>query len=166
MENDGKNIAMAIKSLQAEKEKLYNAIQKIDQLVEALNGFVNGFVFPINETLFKNHIHSISPVIQINSRSVTEAAREYLVTTNKPASAIEIHQGLLDAGYEFPEKWGEKYTLKNLAITLSKNKDYFTLLDGGKYFLAPVPSQSKKIFIQSFSHIDSNEEINVYETAL
>src|SRR3989442_1550677 len=63
----------------------------------------------------------------------TPAARAYLEELNEPARAEDILKALEAGGFDFETQgWkGEKFRLKNLAISLSKNTAIFTRLPNG-----------------------------------
>lgn len=74
------------------------------------------------------------------------AAREYLETTGKPATAEEILQALERGGFDFEAQgWKENLRLRNLAISLGKNSSIFTRLPSGPFGLAKwYPNRMKK----------------------
>ena len=173
MANNEHPITLAIQHLEMEKEKLLRSIQQLEQFIDALKGFTDGFLFPENDVRFKN-LYGDSLIsaladrnqrIFIGSKSVAEAAREYLTKTGKPATASAIHQGLINSGYDFPEKWDEKFTLKNLAITLSKNKDYFVVHDGGVYSVRESESTKNKDIVSIQRATNEDISISLHTTA-
>lgn len=69
--------------------------------------------------------------------SLAGAVKKYLRMKGRSASAEEILGALEQGGYEFPEDWKKKDYLKNLAISLSKNRYDLVYVKSNKTFGLP-----------------------------
>jgi len=69
---------------------------------------------------------------QFFGKGLSTAVKEFLRLKGRACTAQEIFEALKVGGYEFPVEWKEKFMLKNLSISLGKNRVDFV----------PVPSST------------------------
>ncbi|MBX7151118.1 hypothetical protein K1X84_05720 [bacterium] len=63
---------------------------------------------------------------------VAPAVKQFLKMNGKAALIEEIFDALSTGGFEWPKDWKQKLRLKNLAISLSKNRYDFVIVDTAK----------------------------------
>jgi len=71
---------------------------------------------------------------QFFGKALTTAIREFLRMRGRAATAQEILEGLKTGGFEFPSEWGAKYLLRNLTISMSKNRNDFVYVKSSKAY--------------------------------
>lgn len=82
---------------------------------------------------------------QFFGKSLATAVREYLKFRGQACTAQEIYEGLRTGGYEFPKDWTLKYQLRNLTISLSKNrKDFVYVKSSNAYGLWEFYPEKKR----------------------
>lgn len=62
---------------------------------------------------------------QFFGKSLNGAVKEYLRIVGRAVPAREILEGLKRGGFEFPAHWAKEHWLKNLSISISKNRNDF-----------------------------------------
>lgn len=67
---------------------------------------------------------------QFFGKGLSTAVKEYLRLKGRATIVQEIYDALKKGGFEFPNNWKEKEQLKNLAISLSKNRYDFVIVPG------------------------------------
>ncbi len=121
------------KMLEGAYEELAKAEEKVRELKKAINTFsgMAGKTPPFSEI-------EASPVYgnlslrpdQFFGRGLSTAVKEFLRMKGRACTAQEILDALKEGGFEFPTDWKEKFMLKNLSISLGKNR----------YDFVPVPN--------------------------
>jgi len=62
---------------------------------------------------------------QFFGKGLSTAVKEYLKMRDQACTAQEIYDSLRAGGFEFPKDWTDKYQMRNLTISLSKNSSDF-----------------------------------------
>lgn len=62
---------------------------------------------------------------QFFGKSLNGAIKEYLRFVGRAVPVREIFEGLKRGGFEFPSHWAKEHWLKNLSISISKNRNDF-----------------------------------------
>jgi len=84
---------------------------------------------------------------QYFGKGLSTAVKEYLRSKGRAAIVQEIYEALKKGGFEFPDNWKEKEQLKNLTISLSKNRYDFVIVpgaDGNAYGLWEFYPEKKR----------------------
>ena len=133
-----KDVERAILAL---KEELKTTLDKVGELKRTINqlSVFQGESPPFTdiESSAIGGIISISPD-QFFGKGLATAVKEYLRIRGNAATPQEILDVLTKGGFEFPKNWKNENMLKNLAISLSKNRTNFCpvpLKDGNAYGL-------------------------------
>jgi hypothetical protein len=80
--------------------------------------------FPDVETAGISGIRNIRSD-QFFGKSLNGAVKEYLRIIGRAVPVKEILEGLKRGGFEFPSHWAKEHWLKNLSISISKNRNDF-----------------------------------------
>lgn len=121
----------AIEALTEELNKLHQRAVEIKKTINQLY-VVQGENPPYNDVDFK----PISGTINILpdeffGKGLATAVKEYLKMKGRAATAQEIFDALKRGGFEWSKDWSKEHRLKNLAISLSKNRNDFILVPVG-----------------------------------
>ena len=113
-------------------EPLYGELKSVELRSIELKKMINSVSAMLGKPLPFPNIESTSPLTvrsirpdQFFGKALATAAKEYLKIRNQSCTAQEIFDGLKAGGFEFPKDWGEKFQLRNLTISLSKNRNDF-----------------------------------------
>jgi len=121
------------------EEKMAPLLAEIKNLQQALNAAatIYGEAVPYPKLIENEQsTGSIHPDDFFGS-SLAGAVKKFLRMKGRSASAEEILEALERGGYEFPEEWKKKDYLKNVAISLSKNRYDLVYLKSNKTFGLP-----------------------------
>ena len=73
---------------------------------------------------------------QFFGKGLSTAVKEYLKMRNQACTAQQIFDALKIGGFEFPKDWTEKYQMRNITISLSKNSyDFVYVKSSNSYGL-------------------------------
>jgi len=121
------------KMIEGAYEELAKMEDKVKELKKAINNFsaMSGKTPPFSDTEVTTSYGAVSlRPDQFFGKGLSTAVKEFLRMKNRACTAEEILEALKEGGYEFPPEWKEKFMLKNLSISLGKNR----------YDFVPVPN--------------------------
>ena len=128
-----KELDKAVESLSRELEAL---MQRASEIKKAINqiAVLNGKPAPYNDV---ESVSMASGIVNLRSdqfygKQLTTAIKEFLRMHGRAATAKEIFEALKMGGFDFP--WEDKFQLKNVAISLSKNRNDFTYIKTNNSF--------------------------------
>lgn len=119
------DLSQAIDSLYAELKVVESRSAEIKKMINNLSAMIGKQPpFQNVEVSAMFGIQALRPD-QFFGKALSTAVKEYLKIRNQACTAQEIYEALLTGGFEFPKEWKEKYKLRNLTISLSKNSADF-----------------------------------------
>jgi hypothetical protein len=121
-----------LRTLKEARQKAKETYDKFDKLIFFIE---TTYDEALGTPLFPFPDADLSRGLRFTSTSVIDAVREYLVAVGKPQTLKDILNGLQQGNFNFPPTWGERFLLKNLSITLSKNAKLVKPVPGGYYWL-------------------------------
>ena len=153
-----------IKTIEPMVEEVNSLLRKASEIKTIINQYcaINGEppIYTDVEFTAVGNSTSILPD-QFFGKGLSTAVKEYLKGKGRAATAQEIYDVLKKGGFEFPESWKEKEQLKNLAISLSKNRYDFVLvpgLEGNAYGLWEFYPEKKRMKEKKKNINETNEE--------
>jgi hypothetical protein len=122
------DLNQAISSLYAELGSVEARSLEIKKMINNLSAMLGeSLPFSNVETTVGFGNQSIKPD-QFFGKGLSTAVKEYLKMKNQACTAQEIFDALRAGGFEFSKDWGEKFQLRNLTISLSKNRNDFVFV--------------------------------------
>ena len=122
MSND---LSKAVEALNNELSKLFEREVEIKKTINNLSAMM-GKPQPFSDVELSRVQNSMSiRPDQFFGKPLAGAVKEYLKMRGQACTPQEINDGLIAGGFEFPKDWTEKYQLRNLSISLSKNSKEF-----------------------------------------
>lgn len=121
------------------EQKMAPLLAEIKNLQQALNSAatIYGESIPYPKLIENEQSSGIIHPDDFFGSSLAGAVKKFLRMKGRSANAEEILEALEKGGYEFPEEWKKKDYLKNVAISLSKNRYDLVYLKSNKTFGLP-----------------------------
>jgi hypothetical protein len=121
------------KELNAAVESLMVELERANLKVIEIKKTINGIRTMMGEPLQFSDQETVSAISgnvsirpdQFFGKGLATAVKEYLKMRGQAVNAQEILDALKAGGFEFPSEWREKYMLRNLTISMSKNRNDF-----------------------------------------
>lgn len=98
---------------------------------------------------------------QFFGKSLNGAVKEYLRIVGRAVPVREILEGLKRGGFEFPAHWGNEHWLKNLSISISKNRNDFVYVKSsdswGLWDFYPEKKRERDALRASGKHLEPGD---------
>jgi hypothetical protein len=125
----------AVESLYAELDRVNKKAIEIKKSINSLSTLLDKpQPFTEVELASSSMGHSNIYPDQFFGKGIATAVKEYLKMRGRASTAQEIFDALISGGFEFPEEWGEKFKLRNLAISIRKNSKDFCYVKSSNAF--------------------------------
>lgn len=143
--SDGFDVVIA--SLNEELNKAMKAVIEIKKMINNAHT-LKGEAPPYTDVDFNPITGTINIMHdQFFGKGLSTAVKEFLAMKGRAAKAEEIFEALNKGGFEWPNAWKENLRLKNLAISLGKNRYDFLLVrtsEGNAYGLWDFYPEKKR----------------------
>lgn len=126
-----KELKSAVQSLTKELESIMKRASEIKKTINQLS-VINGEEPPYKdiEVDISLGTGTIRPD-QFFGKGLSTAVKDFIKMKGSAATAEEIFEALNKGGFEYPKDWKDQHKLKNLAISLSKNRHDFVYVNTG-----------------------------------
>jgi hypothetical protein len=120
-----KDLEKAVESLYSEMDGLHLRLAEIKKTINSLSALMGK-----NQPFADVDYSSISGNTSIRpdqffGKGLATSVKEFLKIKGRAVTAQEIYDSLKSGGFEFPKEWKEKFQMRNLTISLSKNSNDF-----------------------------------------
>lgn len=123
------------------QESLFSELNVVEARSTELKKMINNLSAMLDKPLPFPNIETTAPFgsqaikpDQFFGKGLATAVKEYLKIRNQSCTSQEIFDGLKMGGFEFPKEWGEKFQLRNLTISISKNRNDFVYVRGSNSY--------------------------------